>query len=199
MLKRMIRRYTRAEYVQRMQRLRAARSDLTLSTDVIVGFSGETEDDFAQTLSLVEEIGFTSLFGFKYSVRPHTPAQKLADDVPEETKSERLARLFELAERLTQAHLATLVGSVERVLVEGSSKNGDRAQGRTERNEIVHVEPPPGVELTGETVEVEIARANKHSLEGTVTAAALAALPRRAVGAAPPKRRALPLAPALED
>jgi tRNA-2-methylthio-N6-dimethylallyladenosine synthase len=194
MLKRMIRRYTRAEYVARVSRLRAARVGMTLSTDVIVGFSGETNADFDETLSLVSEVGFTSLFGFKYSVRPYTPAAKLPDDVPAEKKSERLARLFELAERLTQAHLAPLVGTRQRVLVEGSSKTGDRAQGRTERNEIVHVEPPEDAELTGAIVEVEIVRANKHSLDGRLTPASLAGLPKRIVAQAPAARRLLPLA-----
>ena len=198
MLKRMIRRYTRAEYVTRVERLRAARAGMTLSTDVIVGFSGETDADFEMTLSLVREVGFTSLFGFKYSPRPLTPALKLPDDVPEETKGERLARLFEVAEAQTRAHLATLVGTRQRVLVEGASKNGGRVEGRTERNEIVHVEAPRDMELTGAIVEVEIARANKHSLEGTVTEAALAALPRRTPGAPPAYpdravRRALPV------
>jgi tRNA-2-methylthio-N6-dimethylallyladenosine synthase len=198
MLKRMIRRYTRAEYVTRVERLRAARAGMTLSTDVIVGFSGETDADFELTLSLVREIGFTSLFGFKYSPRPLTPALKLPDDVPEETKSERLARLFELAEGLTRAHLATLVGTRQRVLIEGASKSGERVEGRTERNEIVHVDAPAGVDLTGRIVEIEIARANKHSLEGAVTPGALAAIPPRTPGAPapyPPKlaRRSLPV------
>ncbi|HEY0467542.1 MAG TPA: tRNA (N6-isopentenyl adenosine(37)-C2)-methylthiotransferase MiaB, partial [Polyangiaceae bacterium] len=91
MLKRMIRRYTRAEYTERVRRLQASRADLTMSTDVIVGFPGETEADFAMTLDLIREIGFTGLFGFKYSPRPFTPALKLTDDVSEEEKSERLA------------------------------------------------------------------------------------------------------------
>jgi tRNA-2-methylthio-N6-dimethylallyladenosine synthase len=177
-LRRMIRRYTRAEYVERARRLQGARSGrerLTLSTDVIVGFPGETEEDFAQTLSLVEEVGFVSLFGFKYSPRPHTPALRLKDDVPEETKSERLARLFALAERLGGAHLASLVGTRQRVLVEGASKSerGDlssgRVQGRTEHHEIVHVEAPGAGALVGAIVEVEVVRANKHSLSGVPT------------------------------
>jgi tRNA-2-methylthio-N6-dimethylallyladenosine synthase len=194
MLKRMIRRYTRAEYVARVERLRAARAGMTLSTDVIVGFSGETDEDFEATLSLIQEVGFTSLFGFKYSPRPLTPALKLPDDVPEEVKSERLARLFALTESLTQTHLASLVGTKQRVLVEGTSKSGGRVEGRTERNEIVHVEAPDGVELTGEVVEVEIARANKHSLEGAVTDAALASLPKHPANAYPPRtRRVLPV------
>ena len=110
-LRRMIRRYTRAEYVARAERLMRARPGLTLSTDIIVGFPGETEDDFAQTLSLVREVGFVSLFGFKYSPRPHTPALRLADDVPEDVKSERLARLFEVADALGAANLASAGGN----------------------------------------------------------------------------------------
>jgi tRNA-2-methylthio-N6-dimethylallyladenosine synthase len=193
-LRRMIRRYTRAEYVRRAQRLMRARSGLTLSTDVIVGFPGETEDDFAETLALVREVGFVSLFGFAYSPRPHTPALKLGDDVPAAIKSERLARLFETADDLAAAHLSTLVGTRQRVLVEGASKSekGDlsqgRVQGRTERNEIVHVEAPGAASLVGELVEVEITRANKHSLLGVPTEA----VPRQSM----PVRRALPLVPA---
>ena len=122
-----------------------------------MGFPGETEDDFAQTLSLVREVGFVSLFGFKYSPRPHTPALRLGDDVPEETKSERLARLFELADELSGAHLASLVGTRQRVLVEGASKSEkgdlsrDRVQGRTMRSEIVHIDAPGAGGLVGET------------------------------------------------
>jgi tRNA-2-methylthio-N6-dimethylallyladenosine synthase len=194
-LKRMIRRYTREEYVERARRLQAVRPGMTLSTDIIVGFPGETEDDFAQTLSLVREMGFVSLFGFKYSERPHTPARKLGDDVPEEEKSARLARLFEVAESQTRAHLATLVGTRQQVLVEGASKapreGASFVQGRTERNEIVHVAAPEGRGIVGEIVEVEIVRANKHSLEARLTEEAASRLP-----AAPRRfahRRALPL------
>jgi tRNA-2-methylthio-N6-dimethylallyladenosine synthase len=197
MLRRMIRRYTRAEYIERANRLKNSRAGLTMSTDVIVGFSGETEADFEETLTLVREIGFTSLFGFKYSVRPHTPAQRLPDDVSEETKSERLARLFEVAEAQGRAHLGTLVGTRQRVLVEGASKGGGaidgagdalpkRApmlQGRTARNEIVHVEAAPGVDMVGALLDVEVVRANKHSLEARVSEEQLASLPRTREGA----------------
>jgi len=176
-LRRMIRRYTRAEYVTRARRLQAARPGLTLSTDVIVGFPGETPDDFEQTLSLVREVGFTTLFGFKYSPRPLTPSLRLNDDVSEDDKSERLARLFELVEAQGAAHLETLVGTTQRVLVEGASKSEkgdlarDRVQGRTEQHEIVHVEGPGAGGLVGEIVEVEITRANRHSLTGRPTGA----------------------------
>jgi tRNA-2-methylthio-N6-dimethylallyladenosine synthase len=191
-LRRMIRRYTRAEYVARAQRLARARPGLTLSTDVIVGFPGETEDDFEQTLSLVREVGFVSLFGFTYSPRPLTPALRLHDDVPGPTKNERLARLFEVVEAIGAAHLARLVGSKQRVLVEGPSKsekgdpNATRVQGRTEQNEIVHIETPGATALVGAVVEVEVTRANRHSLNGVPTQPVPAAPPR-------PARRWLPL------
>lgn len=190
-LRRMIRRYTRAEYTERARALLAARPDMTMSTDVIVGFPGETDDDFDATLSLVREIGFTALFGFKYSPRPYTPALKLGDDVPEAVKSERLARLFEVVEAQGRAHLASLVGTRQRVLVEGPSKSGEgMVSGRTERAEIVHVSAPSDRAIVGATVEVAIAAANKHSLLGVLTESAVAALPRRAPTAT---RRALPL------
>jgi len=192
MLKRMIRRYTKEEYVERATRLRSARQGLTLSTDIIVGFCGETDEDFQETLDLVRAMGFAGLFGFKYSRRPYTPAQKLGDDVPEKTKSVRLASLFALAEELQREKLEALVGSTERVLVEGESKAGSsKVTGRTERNEIVHIADEDGASLVGQIVEVKIVRAFKHSLEGEITAQAQAA--RRPGVAVRPVRRALPL------
>jgi tRNA-2-methylthio-N6-dimethylallyladenosine synthase len=185
-LRRMIRRYTRAEYTARAERLMRARAGLTLSTDVIVGFPGETEDDFAQTLSLVRAIGFVSLFGFKYSPRPHTPSLRLVDDVPEDVKSERLARLFKVADELGAANLAGLVGTRQKVLVEGASKSEkgdlsrDRVQGRTERSEIVHIEAPGAGGLVGAIVDVEVTRANRHSLAGTIAGLVPAPEARRA-------------------
>lgn len=200
-LRRMIRRYTRAEYARRVGALRAACPDLTLSTDIIVGFPGETAEDFEATISLVQEMGFVSLFGFKYSPRPYTPALKLGDDVPEGEKSARLARLFEVSEAIGRDHLASLVGTRQRVLVEGASKGepttpgASRVQGRTERNEIVHLELPVDREAVGEIVEVEIRAAFKHSLSASPTPDALEALPARARRAPPRReRRSLPLA-----
>jgi tRNA-2-methylthio-N6-dimethylallyladenosine synthase len=171
-LKRMIRRHTRAEYLARVARLRAQVPEVTLSTDIIVGFSGETEDDFAQTLSLVEQVGFVGVFGFKYSVRPNTPAQKLDDDVPEAVKGERLQRLFAISERLIREHLAAQVGTTLQVLLEGPSKaRPQNATGRSQRNEIVHVEQGASVlHRAGEIVDVEIVEAYKHSLLGRLAA-----------------------------
>jgi len=175
-LHRMVRRYTRAEYIVRAERLMRARSDLTLSTDIIVGFPGETEEDFEQTLSLVRHVGFASMFGFMYSPRPFTPSLRLGDDVSESEKASRLARLFELGDELSRAHLNRLVGTHQRVLIEGPSKSekgnlaNDRVQGRTDRNEIVHVLHPGASSLVGHIVDVVIARANRHSLVGTLDA-----------------------------
>jgi tRNA-2-methylthio-N6-dimethylallyladenosine synthase len=199
LLKRMIRRYSRAEYVERTAALVAAVPGLTLSTDIIVGFPGETDEDFDLTLSLVREIGFKGLFGFKYSERPFTPARKLADDVTEAQKSERLARLFELSEALLGEHLGGLVGSTQRVLVEGLDKErGELWSGRTDRHEIVHITGAAGLDLAGEIVEADIVRSNKHSLQGELSAAARASARPRV---APEKaaRRSLPLvAPAAQ-
>jgi tRNA-2-methylthio-N6-dimethylallyladenosine synthase len=173
-LRRMIRRYTREEYLARVRSLQNARGAerITVSTDLIVGFPGETDDDFAQTMSLVEEAGFTSLYAFKYSQRPGVPALKLGDDVTEAQKSERLSKLLALADSLGQAHLKGLVGSTAEVLLEGPSKSDRRQiagfklfQGRTERAEIAHVLVPESVDATGLVVAVQLTAANKHSLE----------------------------------
>lgn len=202
LLKRMIRRYTRAEYVARVGALVARVPDLSLSTDIIVGFPGETEDDFVQTLSLVREVGYRGLFGFKYSERPYTPARKLSDDVPEAVKSERLARLFEVSEELLGSYLRGLEGTTQKVLVEGPGKEGLAAwTGRTDRNEIVHITGADDCDLRGDVVAVEITRANKHSLQGELTEASRAqARPREAAGqtAAPARssgatKRSLPI------
>ena len=173
-LRRMIRRYTREEYLARVRLLQNARGAerITVSTDLIVGFPGETDDDFAQTLSLVEEVGFTSLYAFKYSQRPGTPSLKLGDDVTEAQKSERLSKLLALADSLGKAHLKSLVGTETTVLLEGPSKSDRRGiagqklfQGRTERAEIAHVLVPDHVDATGLLVPVRIVAANNHSLD----------------------------------
>jgi tRNA-2-methylthio-N6-dimethylallyladenosine synthase len=191
-LKRMIRRYTIAEYLERADALRSACSGLTLSTDVIVGFPGETDEDFEQTLALVSKVRFTGLFGFQYSQRPYTPARKLDDDVSPAQKQARLATLFALSEGIQREHLASLVGSKQEVLVEGHSKAGSgRVTGRTERNEIVHIADDAGASLVGELIFVNIVRSFKHSLEGALTDGFRAGRPPgRAAGV---KRTSLPV------
>jgi len=195
MLRRMIRRYTRAEYIERARRLASARPALTLSTDVIVGFPGETDEDFEQTLSLVREVGFVSLFAFKYSPRPFTPALRLKGELPEEVKNHRLQRLLALAEEQTQNNLAARVGTRMRVLVEGASEtdHGAAFEGRTDHNEIVHVEGAAELDVIGRMVEVEITRKNRHSLAGIPTAESAAAMPRATPRAQARAGRALPI------
>lgn len=164
-LKRMLRRYTREHYLARVEALRAAVPGVTLSTDLIVGFPGETDEDFALTLSLIEEARFVAAFAFKYSPRPHTPALKLGDDVPEDVKDERLQAVLARVELQQAAHLTSLVGSTTEVLVEGpSAKGAGRFTGRSSRHEIVHVVAPEGVDPTGRVVPVAIEQAFKHSL-----------------------------------
>jgi len=163
-LRRMIRRYTRAEYIERASRLKASRKGLTLSTDFIVGFPGETDEDFEATLSLAREVGFVSLFAFKYSPRPFTPALKLKGEIPEDVKAARLAALLALGDELTARNLSSLVGTTQRVLVRGQGKHPGHLEGRTEANEIVHVIGP--ADLVGSMVDVHVTRSFKHSLEG---------------------------------
>ena len=193
MLRRMIRRYSRAEYLERVAALRDEVPGVTLSTDVIVGFPGETREDFEATRELVREVGFSGLFGFKYSPRPYTPALKLEGEPTEEEKSERLAALFEVSEASRQSHLTSLVGTTTEVLVEGPGKTGGFS-GRSARNEIVHFECP--FEITAEIVPVRIARAFKNSLGGELLPDFLAlgaARPRQPEPRPAPERRALPI------
>jgi tRNA-2-methylthio-N6-dimethylallyladenosine synthase len=191
-LKRMLRRYSIREYVERVTALREAVPGLTLSTDIIVGFPGESADDFAKTLELVELVGFAGVYAFKYSQRPFTPALKLEDDVSEEEKASRLARLFELSEGLLRAHLARLEGSLQTVLVESIGERGGYT-GRTDRNEIVHLDA--NRDVIGELVQVRITRAYKHSLAGEPTSAELLAATPKAPrpSAEPTGPRFLPL------
>ncbi len=188
-LKRMIRRYTTAEFRQRVAALRESVPGVTLSTDVIVGFPGETLEDFQGTLDLVRDIGFAGLFGFKYSVRPFTPALKLGDDVPETEKARRLEELFEVADAYRREHLLTRVGKTEAVLVEGRGKHGGLT-GRTAHNEIVHLREPV-VDPTGHVVPVLIDEAFNNSLLGSLLDDR--GLPPLTSTPGPRVRRALPL------
>lgn len=192
LLKRMIRRYSIEEYVERIELLREAVPGITLATDIIVGFPGETREDFDATLALVERCRFTNVYAFKYSERPFTPALKLGDDVTEDEKSTRLAELIALADGFKQRYLADLVGSRADVLVEGAGKNGGYS-GRTERNEIVHLDAAD--DPTGEIVPVTITRAFRNSLEAELvdTARARPRTPTPKTPRTPAERRALPV------
>ena len=141
-LKRMLRRYDRARFLEVVAALRGAVSGLALTTDIIVGFAGETEDDFQETLSLVEEVAFDDAFTFKYSVREGTPAVRLTDHVAEEVKTERLGRLIAVVRAMAARRNMALVGTTHEVLVEGPAKRGGLLQTRTRTNKVALVEGP---------------------------------------------------------
>jgi tRNA-2-methylthio-N6-dimethylallyladenosine synthase len=141
-LKRMLRRYDRETYVAVVRALRAAIPAIALSTDIIVGFPGETEDDFAETLSLVDEVGFDDAYTFKYSVREGTPAVRIKDHVSEDVKTERIGRLVALVRRVAKQKNIGLVGTTHEVLVEGPAKRGDLLQTRTRTNKIALIDGP---------------------------------------------------------
>ncbi len=163
-LSRMNRGYTRAEYLEKIGALRAARPDIQITGDMIVGFPGESEEDFQETLSLMEEVGYIDLFSFKYSVRPGTRAAEFPDDVAEAVKRERLDRLLALQRKMTLERNRSFVGSVQKVLIEGESKRGDQLSGRTSGNRVVNFTGDKV--LIGRIVDVLITRAFQNSLLG---------------------------------
>jgi tRNA-2-methylthio-N6-dimethylallyladenosine synthase len=135
--------YTAIEYKSLVRKLRAARPDLSLSSDFIVGFPGETADDFEKTMKLIDDVGFDASFSFLYSSRPGTPAAELADDTPQTLKLESLLRLQARIDELAQAVSVSMVGSVQRVLVEGlSKKDSGELAGRTDNNRVVNFADP---------------------------------------------------------
>ena len=168
--------YTVLEYKSIVRRLRAARPEVSLSSDFIVGFPGETEAEFEATLKLVREVGFDGSFSFLYSPRPGTPAAELPDDTPQAVKLERLRRLQALLEEQAQAISRSMVGGVQRVLVEGpSKKDAGEWSGRTDNNRVVNFPwgpmPFPGAgpdRIRGRFVPVRITAALSHSLRGEV-------------------------------
>jgi len=164
-LARMKRGHTAAEYVEKLTRLRRIRPEISLSSDFIVGFPGETEEDFQDTLDLIEEVGFDISFSFIYSARPGTPAAALEDSTPEAVKKERLARLQGLLKAQTDAIARKMVGTVQRVLVTSTSKKDATAlQARTENNRVVNFDGPR--DLLGGFAEVVITEALPNSLRG---------------------------------
>jgi tRNA-2-methylthio-N6-dimethylallyladenosine synthase len=159
--------YSALEYKSIVRRLRKARPDISISSDFIVGFPGETDADFAATLKLAEDIGFDASFSFIYSPRPGTPATELPDATPHEVKLARLQRLQVLLESQALAISAAMVGTVERILVEGVSKKNSRELcGRTNNNRVVNFAGSP--RLIGRFVDLTITAARPHSLRGEI-------------------------------
>jgi tRNA-2-methylthio-N6-dimethylallyladenosine synthase len=171
-LKAMRRTYSRERYLRLVEELRAGIPDLALTTDIIVGFPGETEEDFRETIEVVEEVGFDGAFTFVYSPRAGTEAAAMPDQVPDETKRDRIERLVEVVQRVAAERNVQRVGLVEEVLVEGPSRTEpELLRGRTRRNTTVNFS---GEAAPGELVAVEIAAATSTTLSGALLAAAAA-------------------------
>ena len=172
-LARMGRKYDAARYIELTDALRAARPDIALSTDLIVGFPGESEEDFQQTLALMRRCGFMSSFSFCYSDRPGTRASRFLDKIAPDVQQDRLLRLQALQEKLGQAWLDARIGQETDVLIEGESRRDDSSdglrswQGRDPYGALVHVGlPSADGDMTGRMVRVRLTEAKKHSLLG---------------------------------
>jgi tRNA-2-methylthio-N6-dimethylallyladenosine synthase len=162
--------YTAMEYKSTVRKLRAVRPGLALSSDFIVGFPGETEDDFRKMMKLVDDVGYDNSFSFIFSPRPGTPAAFLHDETPQEAKLERLHRLQAALDENVRRISSALVGTVQRILVEGPSrKDANELAGRTECNRMVNFKGP--ARLVGQLVDVTITATSSHSLRGEVVAA----------------------------
>jgi tRNA-2-methylthio-N6-dimethylallyladenosine synthase len=159
----MKRQYTRAEYLDLVGRLRGAVPGLAMSSDIIVGFPGETDEDFRETLTLLDEVGFASVFSFTYSPRPLTAAARWEQDVPLRVAQDRLSALNDHQQAIQLRSHEAMVGQVLEVLVEGSDKRGHRVSGRTPHNHLVNIEGIPGT-LPGTFVRVVVDRGLGNSL-----------------------------------
>ncbi|MCS6952829.1 MAG: tRNA (N6-isopentenyl adenosine(37)-C2)-methylthiotransferase MiaB [Bryobacterales bacterium] len=167
-LERMQRLYTRQDYLRRIEWLKQSPRDIAISTDIIVGFPGETEEDFAQTLSLLEEVEYDSVFSFKFSPRPNTAALALDGQIPEEEKGRRLMILQERQRAIQLRRNAALVGRVEEVLVESYNPATGQWVGRTSQNRVLNFTHPdgPAAALAGRYLDVRVTRAGPNSLAG---------------------------------
>jgi tRNA-2-methylthio-N6-dimethylallyladenosine synthase len=166
--------YTAMEYKSTIRKLRAVRPGISLSSDFIVGFPGETQDDFDRTMKLIDDVGYDSSFSFVFSPRPGTPAAALADDTPQDVKLKRLQHLQATIETNVRRISASRVGTVQRILVEGPSRrNAAELMGRTECNRIVNFDGGPhSARLVGRMLDVLITEALPHSLRASAVLAA---------------------------
>lgn len=163
--------YTALEYKSIIRKMRAVRPDLTLSSDFIVGFPGETDEDFAKLLKMVKELNFDNSFCFIFSPRPGTPAANLSDDTPYEVKLQRLQTLLALVESQANQISKNMLGNTERILVEGLAKDGVNLQGRAANNRVVHFTAATGdfESLIGQIVDIQITEVLNYTLRGKLT------------------------------
>jgi tRNA-2-methylthio-N6-dimethylallyladenosine synthase len=161
--------YTAMEYKSTVRKLRAIRPEMAMSSDFIVGFPGETEDDFGKMMKLIDDIGFDNSFSFIFSPRPGTPAANLTDDTPHDTKLRRLQHLQATINTSMARISASRVGTAQRILVEGVSKrDSGELMGRTECNRVVNFAGPP--HLVGQLIDVNITETRTYTLRGEVAA-----------------------------
>jgi len=165
-LEAMQRLYTRDEYLRRIEWMKSARRPIAITTDIIVGFPGETEGDFEATLALLDQVEYDSIFSFKYSRRPNTPALALADQIPEEEKSRRLTIVQEHQRAIQIRRNAAYVGVVEECLVEGFNRATGQWIGRTSQNKTLNFLNAATEDLLGKYVDVRVTRAGPNSLAG---------------------------------
>ena len=159
--------YTRDDYMRRIEWMKNAQRPIAITTDIIVGFPGETEQDFEETLDLLREVEFDSIFGFKYSRRPNTPALALDDQIPEEEKTRRLTIVQEMQREIQIRNNAAYVGTVEECLVEGFNKATGQWIGRTSQHKTLNfLRPVSDDDILGRYVDVRVTRAGAHSLVG---------------------------------
>ena len=167
MLKVMNRKYTKESYLELVEKMKKRIPNLTLSTDIIVGFAGETEEDFEDTLDVVRKVGFEQVYMFIYSIREGTPGSKMENQVPEEIKHERFDKLKELVESQIEENNKKYVGTIQKVLIEGLSKNNkDMKAGRTDSNKVVIVEGPD--EIINKVMDVKIVSEHMWYLKGEI-------------------------------
>jgi tRNA-2-methylthio-N6-dimethylallyladenosine synthase len=167
-LEAMNRGYARTDYLEKVKRLRDAVPDIAFTTDIIVGFPGETDEDFEMTMKLLDEVRYDSIFAFKYSKRPETAALKLSGHLPEEVKEARLTRVLDTQKEITIQKNKEHVGTFKELLIDGRSKRGGKLTGRTRGNRVVNVAGP--VSLMGSLVTVRITSAGVNSLSGEICA-----------------------------
>ena len=165
-LRKMDRLYTREQYMERIGWMKSARRPIAITTDIIVGFPGETEADFEETLHLLDEVQYDSLFSFKYSPRPNTAALKLADHVPEEEKTRRIMILQERQRAIQIRRNSALIGAVEQVMVEGRHESLGQWIGRTSQNRTLNFAGRDAEDLVGNYADVLVTRAGPNSLVG---------------------------------
>jgi tRNA-2-methylthio-N6-dimethylallyladenosine synthase len=161
--------YTRDQYLERVSWMKAAKRKISLTSDMIVGFPGETEQDFEQTLSLLEEVGFDAIFGFKYSPRPNTPSLKLEDAIPDEEKARRLNVLLDKQRDIQRSSYQRHIGKTVEVMVEGKNEARVQWNGRTTQNTILNFKVPEGVEpAMGSYIQVMVTGSFPNSLLGAM-------------------------------